>query len=438
MDISRMGIYLTFLTFAYLCSTVCGEEDTKRDPRLSIFQVVKFSNNHCTGGSRNGTCFTQAECENIGGSKDGTCADGFGVCCIVTLSTGQSASANNSYIVQSTTDSLAGGGYQYTICPCSDDICRIKFNFITFEINGPVTGITGTTTEANTLLGTDVGALAQHTAIGDCLVDTFSITSPSGRSSPIICGTNPNQHMIIDMNGQECATVNLGIGQTSTTSRELDIQAIQYRCGDEQGGPSGCLQYFDSSSDRVRSFNFPDVSNGATIAYNYVHLSRQHYKACIRRGLAKQYICWIPCTDNVGGDPAAVSKAVTDQPSFGLSISPNAASKSAINSKCGSDYVTIGSFISAAIAAIKATILNPVDTLGSKLCGRYFATVGDALYNTQSVCTLQVPFEIGIDFNDDELCTANTNALLCESMGTMNSLGGGGGILGFSLCYAQS
>ena len=26
--------------------------------------------------------FDRAECSNIGGSKDGTCADGFGVCCI--------------------------------------------------------------------------------------------------------------------------------------------------------------------------------------------------------------------------------------------------------------------------------------------------------------------------------------------------------------------
>jgi len=438
MHISRMDICLTLLTFAYLCCTVCGEEDTKRDPKLSIFQVVKFSNSHCTGGSRNGTCFTQAECDNIGGSKDGTCADGFGVCCIITLSTGQSSAANNSYIVLTSTDTLSSGGYQYTICPCSDDICRIMFDFNTFEINGPVTGDTGTTTSANTVLASDKGALGTAVAIGDCMIDSFSITSPSGRSSPIICGTNPNQHMIIDMNGNECTTVNLGIGGTSTTTRELDIQVKQYRCGDEQGGPSGCLQYFDSTTDRIRSFNFPDVSNGATIAYNYVHLSRQHYKACVRRGLAKQYICWIPCTDTVGADENTDSSAVDGQPSFGLSIGPNAVSKSAINSQCGADYVTIGGFISSANAVILASIVNPIATLGTRICGRYFATVGSAAYNTQSVCALSVPFEIGVDFNDDEFCSANTNALTCESQVTKNSVGGGGGILGFSLCYAQT
>ena len=26
--------------------------------------------------------FYRAECDNMGGTKDGTCADGFGICCI--------------------------------------------------------------------------------------------------------------------------------------------------------------------------------------------------------------------------------------------------------------------------------------------------------------------------------------------------------------------
>lgn len=432
-----MDICLAVLIFACFSSVVSEELEEKRDARLSIFQVVKFSNSHCTGSSRNGTCFTQAECDNISGSKDGTCADGFGVCCIVTLSTGQTSSVNNSYIVKSSTDSLSNGGYTYTICPCSGDICRIKFDFNTFELNGPVTGLTGTTTSANTVLGTDAGALATESAIGDCLVDTFSITSPAGRSSPIICGTNPNQHMIVDIVGSECATVNLGIGGTSSTTRELDIEVTQYRCGDEQGGPPGCLQYYESSASRIRSFNFPDVSNGASIAYNYVHLSRQHYKACIRRALATNYICYTPCTSIKGADPNAASKAVTDQPSFGLNLSPNAASKSGIGASCSDDYITISSFISATNAAILTSTVNPVLSLGDRLCGRYLATE-EGTYNVQSVCSFRVPYELGVDFNDDEICSANTNALTCESQVTKASVGGGGGILGFSLCYAQS
>ena len=92
-------------------------------------------------------------------------------------------------------------------------------------------------------------------------------------------------------------------------------------------------------------FNFPDLSNGATVAYNgkyrfeiwqrqingslmnivfyanfssrvyfifsVVHLSRQHYKACVRRGLGKQYICYIPCTSVAGACSATTAATPT-------------------------------------------------------------------------------------------------------------------------------
>ena len=42
-----------------------------------------WQNIHCTGSSnRNGTCYTSEECENRDGVAAGSCADGFGVCCI--------------------------------------------------------------------------------------------------------------------------------------------------------------------------------------------------------------------------------------------------------------------------------------------------------------------------------------------------------------------
>lgn len=37
----------------------------------------------CTGASGDmGTCFTTTECTEKGGSTDGNCAAGFGVCCV--------------------------------------------------------------------------------------------------------------------------------------------------------------------------------------------------------------------------------------------------------------------------------------------------------------------------------------------------------------------
>ena len=52
---------------------------------------------------------------------------------------------------------------------------------------------------------------------------------------------------------------------------------------------------------------------------------------------------------------------------------------------------------------------------------------------------LSVPFELAVNFNDDEYCTNKTGGLTCEfASGAAVGTNGGGGILGFSLCYTQS
>eukprot|EP00095_Tigriopus_kingsejongensis_P004838 maker-scaffold713_size108309-snap-gene-0.14 protein:Tk04838 transcript:maker-scaffold713_size108309-snap-gene-0.14-mRNA-1 annotation:"hypothetical protein L798_10568" len=119
-----------------------GYQNSTRDGRaFSIFQVVTFPNDICSGeGAPNGTCYTSAECTSKGGAKSGTCAQGFGVCCIFSLSCGQSSSENCTYITQSSTSSPASDPCQYTICKCSSNICRIRLDFDSFSIGGPTTG----------------------------------------------------------------------------------------------------------------------------------------------------------------------------------------------------------------------------------------------------------------------------------------------------------
>jgi len=418
-------------------SVVETEKIAERDPKLSIFQVVKFANTHCTGtGTKNGTCYTSGECDNIGGSSEGTCADGFGVCCIVTITTGESLSTNNSYI--SIPSGIASGSHHYTVCPCSDDICRIKFDFTSFTLAGPITD-QGTVVTADT----DVPNGASF-AVGTCTTDTFQIVSPSGRSSPVICGANTNQHMFIDAAGTDCLRVHVGIGLTTSTTRGVDATVTQYRCGDEQGGPPGCLQYYESTSGKIRSFNFPDQTPGATVSYKTTHLVNQHYKACIRRGNAKEVICYIACTHIVGATGTTAGGAATGQPSFGLSVSPATAGQSGVETACSTDYLFIPHVKEVDTAESKFTTAisdqdeEPDDSDPSRFCGRYlqtnagaFATVGT------SMCTWQTPFEVGVDFDSHEVCTANTSAATCESQQTASNVGGGGGILGFSLCYIQ-
>jgi hypothetical protein len=53
---------------------------------LSLFTIVSFQNLPCVSGSgNNGTCYSSSDCSNLGGSASGSCASGFGVCCLCEL-----------------------------------------------------------------------------------------------------------------------------------------------------------------------------------------------------------------------------------------------------------------------------------------------------------------------------------------------------------------
>lgn len=398
----------------YLLSSVLCQDDAKQ-PKLSIFNIIKFENAPCIGGTRNGTCFTAAECDSNGGTSDGDCADGFGVCCTVTISSGGSTSLNQSFIVHTSTDTINVGGNSYTVCPCSSDICRIRFDFTVFTLAGPNSGTTGQIGAVAATAG-----LLQGGAVGDCLQDTFSITSSGGQSTPLICGANTGQHMIVDNDGNGCSIVNVGIG-SGTFSRAFDIMITQYRCGDEQGGPKGCLQYFDQTQNSVRTFNFPATARGTSAADTVAHISNQNYQVCIRRGTGMFQICWIACT--------SVASAAGAASTFGVSVATAAAIDADVDSGCTTDYITIPN------ASVIAAAGSLIPVIGkTRFCGRYLHTARATAEaaNGISVCSTAVPFRLGVNFDDNEVIDAGATANLNEQAGFP------GGILGFNLCYLQS
>ena len=121
-----------------------------------------------SSAGKNGTCYAQDECENKGGTGYGSCAGGYGVCCVctkidfdttnilrnikrfwfllllylrtfsilVTLTCGQQSSENCSYF-----QSVGGeiGECRVKICPCREHICQLRLDFGSFAINGPST-----------------------------------------------------------------------------------------------------------------------------------------------------------------------------------------------------------------------------------------------------------------------------------------------------------
>merc|ERR1712008_48641 len=69
----------------------------------------------------------------------------------------------------------------------------------------------------------------------------------SGGSSPVICGSNDGQHMIVNTDGTACVTAAFSFG-SDTTTRNYKIHAIQYDSLNEMGGPAGCLQFFTGAT----------------------------------------------------------------------------------------------------------------------------------------------------------------------------------------------
>ena len=70
--------YLGCITLTTLLTSILEQ--------LSVFTVVAFPNEQCQVVSdkvTKGTCMTSTECSDFAGTKDGNCAGGFGVCCLI-------------------------------------------------------------------------------------------------------------------------------------------------------------------------------------------------------------------------------------------------------------------------------------------------------------------------------------------------------------------
>merc|ERR1712106_1030729 len=259
------------------------EDDTEggRDKKvLSVFTVVKFPNTACVSSTsgRNGTCYTNSECSAKGGSSSGSCASSFGVCCIFEKSCGSGSIAENCTYFTSSSMS-AGSSCSLTICKSSSDVCQLRLDFETFAMNNPVT----VTTISVGAIG-PTGADGSANRVGNCDTDSFSVTSPGGKSPPLICGTNSGQHMYIPSSPQ-CNVLNANFGSASTAGTSaFTVKVTQVECSSKTAAPSGCTQYFTGTSGTIETFNYNSGSG--------VLLANQDYSACVRAERAFCAICY--------------------------------------------------------------------------------------------------------------------------------------------------
>lgn len=287
---------------------------------ISTFQIVRFPNDACTGSNaKNGTCYTSAECSDKGGASSGSCADGFGVCCLFTVNEcGKSSSENITYFENpsATFSTTEPSSCQLTILPSSSNICQLRIDFGSFVITGPSTA---TNSQAHNQYGvvptvgasgTTVGGIPLSTEINwstNCLTDSFTISGlSSANSPPVICGTNTGQHMYVDADvlrgnrlqfqfSPKPAPTDLSQnninsrGMATLASRKWSMSIYQYECGHINSAPPGCTQYlFGPVTGQVKTYNY----DGA------IHLANQNDKICIRRERGRCYACFAQNTAN--------------------------------------------------------------------------------------------------------------------------------------------
>lgn len=271
---------------------------------FSVFQIMKFPNDACMGsGNRNGTCFTNAECQERGGENAGGCADNFGVCCVFTIGCGQMTSENCT-IFEATNPSV--GACNGRVCPCTNNICQLRLDFSMFVINGPQTTSTADFKQVNGIPSTTAAAISASLQ-GNCLTDAFTVTNPGGASPPVICGTNNGQHMYVD-SSNSCNDLNFQFGNqamgAASVTRQFSIKVTQISCDSEMLAPDGCTQYFTgSTTGQIETFNFNSGMGQ--------HLANQDQSFCIRRerGFCRACFSAIATTDFMVSGPVATSAA---------------------------------------------------------------------------------------------------------------------------------
>jgi len=252
--------------------TVEKPEGGRNQRIFSLFSVVTFPNQQCSGASSTssatvfGTCYSSSECSTKGGAVDGHCAAGFGVCCTFLESTCGSTISNNCTYIQNPGYPSAyttAGSCQYSVAPINSDICQLRLDLDVFDI-------------------------AETTTTGAC-VDTFDVTTGSSRDYYALCGTLTGQHLYLETARSTASQVLSFTVATSSGSATFRIKVSQVECSSISKAPTDCLQYFTGTSGTVESLNYPTVM-----------LAEIQYTICTRR---EEGYCGISWAQTAGTSP---------------------------------------------------------------------------------------------------------------------------------------
>merc|ERR1719445_1399206 len=351
------------ITATGLAYNKTGSAAPRDGKAFSLFSIVQFPNQQCTGSSSTstyGTCYTSSECTTKGGTSDGNCAAGFGVCCVISTTTcGASISTNTTYIrnpgYPSSYTASSAGSCTFTIKKVSDDICQLRLDFQTFS--GFATG---------------------PTTAGDC-DDSFAAAGQTGKDPPSICGTNTGYHMYVEFGASSTDKITLTNTYTSTgitTAKSYNILARQIACTATWKAPTDCVQYFTGATGSVKSYNF----GGGQL------LRTQIYNNCIRTEAGYCAIQWKE-SSTTSPDPFDVGT--------GTSIDATACDEFIFIPNLSPDGIAENSFSPVAAA------------FQGEVCGSNFGLEGMGTV-ASALVTRQQPFILGVYTSPTSTLTAPT------------------------------
>lgn len=372
------------LIFVFICvgASYGSLFDDERSQRaFSLFNVVKFKNTGCqstSDGNLQGVCYTKQECADLGGSSEGNCAAGFGVCCIITVSgttaaCGGTVTQNCSYIESPDYPAARteAGSCVYMVNRCSSEICQIRLDFVTAVLAQPLP--------------------AGNANQGDCggTTDTLGLVSGAGNPNviPALCGTLTGQHVYLEASRTVdlAATVTLAnvMGGTINGMRSWRIKVSQIECSSRTKAPQGCLQYFTGIQSTVKSFNF----DGSIACTTGCEISAQDYRACFRQEAGMCGMQFTESSVDAGKDAFSLDAA---------GAGANAIKSQSLGTKCAMNAAAVCANAAAntcSFIQIPGASLNDANGDSDIFCGAFLNPTNEGL-NKAAVTTTRRPFEL--------------------------------------------
>lgn len=247
---------VALVLFVALDTAVCAphRQRLKVSPDLITkswdpFPVMGFFVETCHSElNRTGRCLSLPDCRFSRGTREGDCADGFGVCCIYEARDNvQTTLSNNSYFVQPQFPQPFGGGKNVSLTvllPAST--CQLRLELEEFHLLPPVAG--------------------------RCLNDSLRVfVNGSDSYVPELCGHNAGQHVVMHFpENEEHSLLSMNVATPKAGfERRWSVRIVLYSCGSKKLAQPGCLQHHGGCRGSFRSFAFTEEALHFVRALNY-------------------------------------------------------------------------------------------------------------------------------------------------------------------------